>query len=136
MLILAPGSVFCVLVAPHFRGKLPGGVAVLPATIVFLVWVGALGLANQADDRLSVAESWQNLLQREKSLSTRCTYRHSLFGLVAMQLLISCFQAYAVVQMVLDKNKDCLYRHTSPHPLTKRGYPVHTDGVPPHVREL
>ena len=103
LLILVPGTLFCVLVAPNFRGRLPGGVAVLPATIVFVVWVGALRITNQADDKLFLAE-----YSRKKKNWWRLaiTFYYFLFNFFALQLLISWSQSFAIDQMVHDKRAE------------------------------
>lgn len=37
-LILVPGTLFCIFVAAKYNGKVPGGIAVLPVAVCFLVW--------------------------------------------------------------------------------------------------
>ncbi|CAI7795544.1 unnamed protein product [Closterium sp. NIES-54] len=43
VLILVPGTLFCIFVAAPYAGKLPGGIAVLPVSICFVIWVRASG---------------------------------------------------------------------------------------------
>ncbi|CAI5458860.1 unnamed protein product [Closterium sp. Yama58-4] len=38
VLILVPGTLFCIFVAAPYAGKLPGGIAVLPVSICFVIW--------------------------------------------------------------------------------------------------
>lgn len=50
VLIIVPGVLFCIFVANEMRGKLAGGVAILPASIVFFCWEICLLLWTSARD--------------------------------------------------------------------------------------